>query len=318
MIDFFDGVRQTGGISSFFWEVTARCNQHCPICYLPEPASHDELPASLISRLIRELRELHCLTVTLSGGEPFLRPDLLDLITMFRESGMGVVVFTNGSCVENRHLIELARLGVSRLEVTVFSTMPEVAAAMGCHDVAHVMQTVTQAMHLGIIVTIKTPVTTRNYPSLPELVTWCQQLGLRHQLDPLIQSPEDKHSSPGDLLEPRQAAQLLGDVTCSCNLSADTIAMRWDGMLIPCLTIPRPIGRWPQQSLREVIESPITRQVWQQLGELPVRCRSCALVEQCPRCPGLFHSECAGEPWPYLCDIAQAQADERHKAKRLR
>jgi radical SAM protein with 4Fe4S-binding SPASM domain len=306
MKDFFQLVTDSGGIPNFFWEITPQCNQRCPMCYLPRSPDPTEIPLELVPRLTKELRDLGCLIVTLSGGEPFVRPDLLDIITMFREAGLAVVLFTNGTLVTPSQLDHLAKLGLLRLEITIFSLTPETAAAMGCADPARAMANIEYARQLGLTVTVKTPVTRQNVGGLPEIAAWCQRLGADHHLDPLIQSAEDGHATTNFLLSPTETAMLLGEVTCACDVGPGTFSMRWDGTLIPCLTIPRAMGRWPRQTLREVLASSEARSIWKDIKDASLACRDCPQFRQCPRCPGLFFSEAGGKPWKYLCDVARA------------
>lgn len=65
--------------------VTARCNARCKMCFYWEPIeqspSRRELSLSEIEAIARDLP--HLLQVTISGGEPFLRHDLADIIGAF-------------------------------------------------------------------------------------------------------------------------------------------------------------------------------------------------------------------------------------------
>ena len=311
MSDFFQKVKDSGGVPTFFWEVTPRCNQHCSMCYLPEDRGGEELPLALVPRLTQELRALRCLIVTLSGGEPFLRPDILDIVRVFRESGLAVVIFSNGTIMEAHHLDCLAELGLLRLEISVFSLRPEVASAMGCLDISRVIDCVESARRRGIAVTVKTPVTKQNVDDLAMIAAWCRRISAEHQPDPLIQSKEDGQRHADLLLPPRQVAEITGSVISACDVGPGTMAMRWDGVLFPCLTIPRPMGKWPEQTLQEVVTSREASAMWSLVKRTEMPCKSCPHYRQCPRCPGLFLSEANGKPWDYLCRVAQSVTGKR-------
>lgn len=75
--------------------VTDRCNARCRHCFHWEALNHgaDLLSHAELEDLQRELGPL--LTVSLSGGEPFLRSDLARLVGLFEDSGE-VSIPTNG------------------------------------------------------------------------------------------------------------------------------------------------------------------------------------------------------------------------------
>lgn len=78
--------------------VTGRCNARCPFCFYWRERSQEteELGLTEIERLAQTIPPFEILL--LSGGEPFLRDDLAELVTLFcQHSGIQVVsIPTNG------------------------------------------------------------------------------------------------------------------------------------------------------------------------------------------------------------------------------
>lgn len=79
---------------------TRGCNFRCPYCHNPELVDPDRY-----SDLISEESVMQFLTnrqgklesVTISGGEPTLQPDLLEFISKFKKMGYHIKLDTNGS-----------------------------------------------------------------------------------------------------------------------------------------------------------------------------------------------------------------------------
>ena len=83
------------------WETTNRCNLTCKHCLLPDagiPIS-GELTTEEGYRLIDNLSEAGIESLLLSGGEPLLRPDILDLVR-YASRSMFVSINTNGWFLE--------------------------------------------------------------------------------------------------------------------------------------------------------------------------------------------------------------------------
>ena len=109
------------------WNLTYRCNLACEHCYLdagPKPlvgtenfADRSELGTEECFKVIDEIAAFapECLTI-LTGGEPLLRRDILEIVRRAAERDLWVVVGTNGVRItENvaRHLAEAGARGLS-------------------------------------------------------------------------------------------------------------------------------------------------------------------------------------------------------------
>src|SRR5262245_24157002 len=70
------------------WEVTLRCDLACRHC--SSRAGHarpDELSTEEALNLVAQMAALGVAEVTLIGGEAYLRPDWLSIVTAIRDSG---------------------------------------------------------------------------------------------------------------------------------------------------------------------------------------------------------------------------------------
>lgn len=85
------------------------CNQNCTHCYIPEHKSHG-LPTHIVKRAICEARQLGALNVTLTGGEIFLRSDILELVRYAKKLHMRVFLMSNASLLTEDIIIELKKL----------------------------------------------------------------------------------------------------------------------------------------------------------------------------------------------------------------
>ena len=112
------------------WNLTYRCNLACEHCYLDAGGSplvrtenfadRSELGTDECFRVIDEIAAFapECLTI-LTGGEPLLRRDILEIVRRAAERGLWVVVGTNGVRISENVARRLAEAGARGLSLSL-------------------------------------------------------------------------------------------------------------------------------------------------------------------------------------------------------
>jgi radical SAM protein with 4Fe4S-binding SPASM domain len=118
------------------WNLTYRCNLACEHCYLdaggtPQVgtenfADRSELGTEECFTVIDEIAAFapECLTI-LTGGEPLLRRDILEIVRRAAERGLWVVVGTNGVRITENVARRLAEAGARGLSLSLDALDPE-------------------------------------------------------------------------------------------------------------------------------------------------------------------------------------------------
>ncbi len=88
---------------------TMRCNYRCEGCYAASYERKDDMPPEVFDRLLSEAEELDMNFFILLGGEPFIYPDLLDIIRQHKHSFFQI--YTNASFIDKAMARELVKLG---------------------------------------------------------------------------------------------------------------------------------------------------------------------------------------------------------------
>ena len=109
---------------SFALEVTSRCNQQCTYCYNAwrghKNNGREELDTARFKGLIDKILEQVKLSYfTLTGGEPFMRNDLFEIIEHINSKGLGVVIISNGGMINAEKAKVLAGLKILYIQVTL-------------------------------------------------------------------------------------------------------------------------------------------------------------------------------------------------------
>jgi MoaA/NifB/PqqE/SkfB family radical SAM enzyme len=108
-------------------EITNRCNLACRACYLG-PARKPAHGAGAIAeastaqwtRAIGEAAELGCREVVVTGGEPFVRKDILEIVATLQRHGIRCVINTNASLISDAIARQILDRGVWAVDASVY------------------------------------------------------------------------------------------------------------------------------------------------------------------------------------------------------
>jgi radical SAM protein with 4Fe4S-binding SPASM domain len=104
-------------------ELTPYCNQRCGYCYndwRDDPGATQALPRdTLLALLERAVTEVAFDHVTLTGGEPFARAELWDVLELLRRHGLRALIISNGGLVTDAHAARLAPFDPLFVQVTL-------------------------------------------------------------------------------------------------------------------------------------------------------------------------------------------------------
>lgn len=121
-----DPVQQPIGLNLVTFHVTNPCNFRCEHCYHNDYTRTQDLDLGEIKRLAKEMAENQASDVILTGGEPFLRPDLIEMVGIFSDHYIASIINTNGSLITVDHLTELKKNRVGLLSISLDGPTAEI------------------------------------------------------------------------------------------------------------------------------------------------------------------------------------------------
>ncbi len=101
-------------IHNVHWSITGKCNYRCRHCYMSAPeAKFGELDHETIMDLIEQMADCGVPTVTLTGGEPLVRKDFMEIVDALQEHNIAIAqIYTNGKLVTRELLEKLQERGI--------------------------------------------------------------------------------------------------------------------------------------------------------------------------------------------------------------
>jgi len=103
------------------WEITNTCNYHCSYCIFSSESKkyENELSTEEIKKAIKELKENNFTYIKFTGGEPFTRDDMIEILKYARNLGFDMDISTNGSLITEKIAKELKNMSFPMVHVSL-------------------------------------------------------------------------------------------------------------------------------------------------------------------------------------------------------
>lgn len=144
--------------------VTTACNLNCSYCFL-QPRSNEYMCRADFERIVDELASLPVFFINISGGEPFVHPQIADFLRIAHARIQHVMVLTNGTRFTREHFATISDIlrskGAFTLQVSLDAVDADVnALTRGDSDV--VLENITRLCGIGAHVIVAMVVTRCN------------------------------------------------------------------------------------------------------------------------------------------------------------
>jgi len=187
--------------------VTNRCNIACQHC-IRGKATAEDLDVSLMPLIMRELRSVRCLGISITGGEPITHPQFPELLEGIKKANWRINITTNAlKTAEYMELLKDYKHRCMHLVLSLDSHEPGLNDELrGKGTYAAVMESIKALWHDGHRVKISHSINNRNYKDVRKFLKFMiEDTGInRVHLTTLIATPGNKHL----LLTKEQRAEL--------------------------------------------------------------------------------------------------------------
>ena len=173
--------------------VTERCNLRCKMCNIWQRKSKD-MTLKEIGQYAKILKELKVPNVVVTGGEPFLHPDIVEIVKLLNDDGFSIRLQTNAELVTEEKIRALANAGLKNITLSLDS-LDEKTFDWICNS-KNLVQKVKKSLDMaaenikGFIV-VNTAVSKINISELPEIVQFVHAKGAYSSLMPVHLRPDE-------------------------------------------------------------------------------------------------------------------------------
>lgn len=315
------------------WHLTERCNLRCRHCY-QEGNPCKELSLQEVRDGLSEIDDLFASwsgryglsflpSFNITGGEPFLRLDLFNILREITSRGHEVFLLTNGTLVDAELALMLCDVGVKGVQVSIEGPEEVHDRVRGAGSYASALRGIGHLVHAGMPVTMNTTLSSWNAERFMELVPLASSLGVQRlgcsrlvpsgrgaglvdsMLSPqqvrelyaaiFAMKPKGLEIVSGDPIAgqmaspmPAGSAETVPWSGCAAGVSGLTILS--DGTLVPCRRLPIPLGNLRADSIREVWSTSPVLEALRDKGAYHGACGSCARWADCRGCRAVAYA----------------------------
>jgi len=318
-------------------EVTYRCNLRCRHCYVDDALKRGERPELTTDEwrgVLDQLAAAGTLHLLITGGEPLMRPDLVEILEVAAERGFYLALLTNGTLMTAAWIARLRELrphfvGTSLYGATA-TTHDMVTRVRGSFGLT--IATIRSLVNAGLTVVVQATLMADNVSEVAAMRSLVEGLGAVFSLGislvptkgcglgpqtmgaTIESAVEHLRDVPSVPVEPRPGGPTV------CQAGRGICAISPDGGVYPCLLMPLYLGSLRERSFDDI---------WRQhppeslvhLRALTaddfVDCKGCAYAPFCTRCSGAALGETGsltGRP-PSACRAAEMRARLYHVRK---
>ena len=286
-------------------ELTYRCNFRCVHCYnTTHGGAATELTTEEWFDAFDQLADMGCYLLTLTGGEVFVRKDVIPIIEHACDRQFTLRFNTNGSLIDEKMLqkFEPLRPFLQSFDVSFYGADPEqhdtLAQRPGSYN--NTMRAVRLLSEAKFNLIAKFVTMRDNFDGIEKFEDDMTRLGVRHAVHSGSLIPQtDRSTKPlVQILSDAQYRKMLATRGSTNSSSPGTCkpghvrgAITPDGHVSPCEWLTDfKYGNLKEQSLRDIWYSPgflDFRKVFEEESECP----PCSLRPGCNRCPAHSYLE---------------------------
>ena len=293
------------------FEVTQRCMCQCIHCYLADQ-NINELDIHEISDLFEQLKNIGVINLGITGGEPFLRTDLVDILKLTYKHHFFVCILTTGILIDQEKIEWLKKYHIWNLEISLLGatsqTHDSIMRYPGAFD--KTINSIKILKKENINITLKSTILKENYHELDLMEKLAHSLNSPFQANINIAAKTDHNLAPLDHLitldelKKIKSKNIISGIIpdedfsngalLTCNAGKTIIGIDPKGEIFPCLLFRHPLGNIRNNKIENILinnPSPFLQELRNIKDNDVKECFNCDLKKFCRRCPGAVYLE---------------------------
>ena len=297
-------------------ELTYKCSAQCIHCYNPGATRNstevdrrklsDELNLKEYKKIIDELYNLGCYKVTLTGGDPFSKPIIWNIIQYLYDKDIAFDVYTNGIHIE-KEVQRLIKYYPKSISISLYSGIAKdhefITRVKGSFD--KTLSTIEQISSFGIPLILKCCIMRPNIKSYYLVENIAHKYSAAVQFEVSLQDSLDGDHCVSTFLQlPQEMLEIVlrdkrvplyvgiekenyGAIKRTatdktCHAGETTLCITPNGNIQLCVAFPMILGNVKEQTIKEILTDNVLLKEWIQTSLNDFE--DCSRKEYCEYC----------------------------------
>lgn len=317
-------------------EITSLCNFRCIHCYVnkgsDEAQENNFIVLPLFKDICDELRSCGCIWLLITGGEPLIHPNFLEMWEYASKLGLKLSLFTNGSLLTESHFDLFSKFPPESIEISIYSLKPDIYNVITKYKIIPT-ELIAKIKDLSSIVKsvyLKTPLLKQNYDEVPKIQEVAKNLNIGFRMDAIIHPSIHGSNEPTSYRIPNKTAanMAMNDAEMKKQLKEsflnDNLPFDSSSCFLPCSAgiYSFHISCDSKVNICSIYRNKVVdlnidsfKQGWEKLKQVREKpkiqlnneCDNCKLKIICPHCPAipLLHNEKEDFIDDYVCNYTK-------------
>ncbi len=284
-------------------ELTHSCNLECVHCFHRgfRNDKRQELTTGEWKNIMAELKNQGTMFLIITGGEPFLREDILRLLRYASRVPFSIMLFSNGLFIDEKKAKFIASLNPFAVHISLYSLQKEIHEKITGRpgSFEKTMNAIDLLKEKEVNTVIKCPLMKENFNHIDKLKKWSDKKDITLKIDPVISPCYEKNCT--DIIEHRLDLDSMSDMVfdsgifdikdfrsrknLECGAGRNMVTVDSVGRVYPCVAWRKPAGNLRKEEFIDI---------WKKMEpdyDVIESCKNCSLLPYCGVCPGVAEAE---------------------------
>lgn len=190
--------------------ITTKCNLRCSHCYEDTACNCADLSIEAAKEIAKQASGMGIYTLVLTGGEPTLNPNWLDISKIFYDYGFKIMLNTNGTTLTPEQIVSLKSYGIEHVHISLDGDEDTHDKIRGKGAFKRAMQSTLLLRDSGMDVEFLFTANKLNYKLVEYVLQLTESLGITMKVKRMIPTKFKEHNKL--LLNKEETKQVIETV----------------------------------------------------------------------------------------------------------
>jgi len=287
---FANFIKDNNIITNVSISIVNHCNSNCIFCLLDKRKdTKGFIDKNLFLSILHQLRDIGTLEIELTGGEPFLHPDIKYLLSNLYDYNFTITITTNGILVPDGLSSVLDSSNLKYIRVSIHgvnaNTHDFLVRKKGAFK--EVINNLFRMKDMGVNLEVIFLVNRYNYKEVEDAYNFWKKHEIKIGFSYLIMgnNNDNLYLDSDDLKSSLKTSDkfLKDDIfyESGCSAMRNSLFIDYNGNVMPCITFPFLLGNLKSTSLNKIMQKKIFLQLRNEITKYTDKLKN-AGIHHCP------------------------------------